>query len=299
MTPDTLVLRPFAKINLTLDVGPRRSDGFHDVRTLMQAIALTDRLVLTRRRGPFTLSTSAAGLPADRSNLVYRAAERLWRAMGRDGQPRDLAVQLSKRIPMAAGLGGGSADAAATLVGAHRLWRAKLPLAALMAIGAELGSDVPFFLCGGTAFGLGRGEDLVPARDAAPLDVVVLTPAFGVSTAEAYRWFDEDGAHGRPAGRRAQTVDLGWPTGPVALFNSLQHPVSRRHPEIEVMVRACLRAGAQGAAMSGSGSAVFGLFTKGEGRRAASTLERRGWTCRLSRTLGLASSRRLMGLAGV
>lgn len=295
ITAPALILRPFAKINLTLHVGARRDDGFHDVRTLMQAIALSDRLVITRRRGPFSLRCTDPSLATDRTNLVARAAAAVWRAMGRDGEPRDLDIALTKVIPMAAGLGGGSADAAATLVGANRLWRARLPVSQLVQLAASLGSDVPFFLCGGAAFATGRGEEIVPVVDSRPLDVVVVKPALGVSTAEAYRWFDESAEVAAPT-RPSSAVDLGWPTGPVLLANSLQGPVATRHPEIGRIVKACLDQGALGAAMSGSGSAVFGLFTKGTGGSAARRLVRPGWAVHAARTLGRRESCRLMGL---
>src|SRR5690348_3351497 len=108
-----LTVHAFAKINLTLDVGPRRPDGFHELRTLLQSIALRDRLTIAPRRGPFVIASRSRGVPTDRSNLVFRAAERLWRTLGRQGDPRDARVRIEKAIPIAAGLGGGSADAAA------------------------------------------------------------------------------------------------------------------------------------------------------------------------------------------
>src|SRR5688572_23778983 len=150
-----LILRPSAKINLTLRVGPVRPDGFHEVRTLMQSVALCDRMTLSARRGPFVLATSAPGIPTDRTNLIAVAAERLWRAIGRSGDPRDVHVRLVKEIPVAAGLGGGSADAAAALVGLNILWDARMSARDLMRLGAGIGSDVPFALHGGTALGAG------------------------------------------------------------------------------------------------------------------------------------------------
>jgi 4-diphosphocytidyl-2-C-methyl-D-erythritol kinase len=290
-----VILRPFAKINLTLDVGPRRPDGFHDVTTVMQAISITDRLVMVRRRGPFVLTTSAPDLPCDRTNLIYRAAAALWRAMGRAGEPRDLEVVIEKRIPMAAGLGGGSADAAGTLVGANRLWRGGFGLPDLIAMAATLGSDVPFFLCGGTGLGTGRGDVLYPLADAAPFEVVVVKPDFGVRTADAYGWFDQ---LAKPVARTGQDtgLELGWPTGPLVLRNSLQGPVSGHHPEIGRIQRALRAAGTVGAAMSGSGSAVFGLFPPGSGTAAAERLQQPGWTVLTGRTLSRRQSGRLMGL---
>jgi len=291
-----VVLRPFAKINLTLDVGPRRPDGFHDVTTVMQAISITDRLVIVRRRGPFALKTSAPDLPSGRGNLIYRAAAALWSAMGRAGEPRDLEVVLEKRIPMAAGLGGGSADAAATLVGVNRLWRGGFSTADLIAMAATLGSDVPFFLCGGTAIGTGRGDVMYPLADAARFDVLVVKPDFGVRTADAYGWFDRSAAPASRA-RKGSGLDLGWPTGPLVLTNSLQRSVSRRHPAIGRIQSALRGEGAVAAAMSGSGSAVFGLFSPGTAvSSAARRLGRPGWTVLSGRTLSRRQSGRLMGL---
>jgi 4-diphosphocytidyl-2-C-methyl-D-erythritol kinase len=215
--------------------------------------------------------------------------------MGRSGEPRNLEVVLEKRIPMAAGLGGGSADAAATLVGANRLWRAGFEPADLMEVAAALGSDVPFFLCGGTAFGTGRGEVLYPLADAVRLDVLVVKPDFGVRTADAYGWFDESG---EPTARTREDsrVDLGWSTGPLVLRNSLQGPVTRHHPAIARVQRALRGEGALGALMSGSGSAVFGLFPLGRAGAAAKRLQRPGWTVLSGRTLSRRQSGRLMGL---
>ena len=235
MTARTLLLRPSAKINLTLRVGPVRPDGFHDLRTLFQSIALGDRLDLTPRRGPLTLETDSERAPGDSTNLVWRAAVLLWSAIGRKGAPAGVAMTLRKQIPVAAGLGGGSADAAAALAGLHALWKGRLARADLMQLAGELGSDVPFFLMGGTALGLGRGEDLYPIADIPRLNLVLIAPSFGISTSDAYRWLDEDRAAGggrRPGDGRSNSLDLGWPTGPVPLVNDLQAPVIRRQTGI-------------------------------------------------------------------
>jgi 4-diphosphocytidyl-2-C-methyl-D-erythritol kinase len=295
-----VTVRAPAKINLTLSVGPRRADGFHDVRTLLQSIALADTLTVSRRRGPFGIDCDAPGVPTDQSNLVWKAAAALWTAAGRTGEPRDTHVKLKKVIPHAAGLGGGSADAAAALVALNRLWTEKFTRADLLRIGATIGSDVPFFLLGGTALGLGRGEDLVPAQDVRRLDVIIIQPAFGVGTADAYRWLDEDRA-GRSTTRASQpgprrSASLGWPTDPVELINDLQGPVSRRHPEIEAMVDACYKTGAEAAAMTGSGSAVFGLFRAGKAAAAARRVRRPGWSIEVTRTLNRREAARRIGL---
>jgi len=292
-----LTLHAPAKINLTLRVGPRRDDGFHDVRTLLQSIALADTLKFTTRKGPFVLVTRTPGVPSDRTNLVWRAAELLWRAIGRTGDPRDVHARLEKSIPTEAGLGGGSADAAATLAGLNVLWEARRSRRDLARLGAELGADVPFFLHGGTALGSGRGDELYPVDDVGRLGIVVIKPSFGVATAAAYGWVDEDRAANLPAAARAlPEIDVGWPTGPIRLVNDLEAPVARRHPMITEMVDALRREGAQGAAMTGSGSAVFGVFSEAQAKRAARRLQRPDWLICLSRTLARREASRRIGL---
>lgn len=294
----TLTLHPPAKINLTLRVGARRDDGFHDVRTLMQSIALGDTLKITSRRGPFVLDARAPGVPADRSNLVWRAAELLWRATGGEGEPRNAHVRLDKAIPSAAGLGGGSADAAAALAGLNLIWEARRSRRDLIRLAAEIGADVPFFLQGGTALGTGRGDEVYPVDDITKLGLVVIKPSFGVTTADAYRWLDDDRearvAEAETEGRRE--IDVGWPSGPVRLANDLESAVARRHPGIQEMISACLREGAMGAAMTGSGSAVFGVFAEVNAKRAARRLQRPDWLVLLTRTLTRREAARRVGL---
>ena len=278
-----ITLRPSAKINLTLHVGRRRGDGFHDVRTVMQSLALSDRLTLARTRGPLRLVVPSGRVTADPTNLVWRAAQIMWRASGRAGDPQGVTMTLDKAIPVAAGLGGGSADAAAALAGLNRLWRARLSPPALLDLAAQLGSDVPFFLVGGTALAMGRGEQLYPLADAARLHVVLIKPAFDVSTADAYRWFDEDPASGGSS--PGQAAEIGWPTGPVQLVNDLQASVSRRHPEIAEMAAGLTAAGAGAAMMSGSGSSVFGIFAKPPRPSALAVLSRPGRQIIVTRTI--------------
>src|SRR5262249_27861878 len=141
-----------------------RPDGFHELRTVFQSVDLHDTLVSSDRPGPFRLRCRTAGVPVDEGNLVWRAAGALWTALGRSGPPIDTTVTLEKTIPMQAGLGGGSADAAAALAGLGRLWGG-VPMTLLREVAAGLGADVPFFLSGGTALGLGRGEEIYPLVD--------------------------------------------------------------------------------------------------------------------------------------
>src|SRR5262245_5782020 len=154
----SVTLLAHAKINLSLRVKGVRADGFHEVQTILQGIDLADRLRITTRRGPLEIQCKTAGVPRDRANLVWRAAELLWHAIGSPGEPRDLVVTIDKSIPVQAGLGGGSSDAAAALLGLRRLWNRRVPDSVLFSVAAALGSDVPYFLVGGTALGLGRGE---------------------------------------------------------------------------------------------------------------------------------------------
>jgi 4-diphosphocytidyl-2-C-methyl-D-erythritol kinase len=280
-----LAVHAFAKINLTLDVGPRRPDGFHELRTLLQSIALRDRLTITPRRGPFVIASRSRGVPTDRSNLIFRAAERLWQALGRQGNPRDVHVKIEKAIPVAAGLGGGSADAAAALRGLNAVWRAGLDGARLVELATELGSDVPFFLLGGTALGTSRGEALYPTEEIRPVGIVLIKPSFGVATADAYRWLDEDRAEGIAGSVNSDQLEIGWPTGPIRLWNDLQAPVARRHPSIADMLDALRRSGARAASMTGSGSTVFGVFPWPVPRTALRRLQRPDWLVVVTRTL--------------
>jgi len=304
-----LVLRPSAKINLSLHLGARRRDGFHEVRTLLQSIALSDTLSITPRAGKFSLAVRSPAVPEGRDNLVWRAAELLWRDLGHAGEPRDVHVRLEKHIPAAAGLGGGSADAAAALVGLNQAWGGKRSRASLFRLAAELGSDVPFFLIGGTALGVGRGEEIYAVDDIKRMGVIVIKPSFGVSTADAYRWYDEaipsadapaasatQLASGTAESTDGRAIDVGWLTGPVRLSNDLQAPVAARHAGIGEMIDACLREGALGAAMTGSGSAVFGLFTEPGARRAMERLQRPDWLVLLTRTLSRQEAGRRMGV---
>lgn len=252
-------VRAYAKINLTLRVGARRPDGYHGLETVFQALALHDTIECRARRGPFAVACDDPAVPADPSNLVWRAARALWRRLGRRGEPTDCAVAIGKRIPLQAGLGGGSADAAATLAALNRLWQGGLTAASLATVGATIGADVPYFFTGGTALGLGRGDDVYPLPDLEPRWVVLACPPFGVSTADAYGWFDADTAAGE-ADDPPAAVLRAWETRALDVRNALQGPVARRHGEIARLVAVLRQGGADAAAMTGSGSTVFGLF---------------------------------------
>ena len=256
----SFTLRAFAKINLSLRVAPGTRDGFHDVQTILQGISLFDRVTCEARRGPFEIRCRMPGVPTDRTNLVWKAAQLLWHAAGRNGEPRDAVVTLQKKIPMQAGLGGGSSNAAAALLGLRRLWKLRVSDGQIHALAARLGSDVPFFLLGGTALGLGRGDEVYPLENLPRYWVVLAIPPFGVATKDAYRWFDAR-KRGRVQFSEARDPKITRPLFPnVPLTNDLEEPVIERHPAIGQLKQRFTERGAFMAAMSGSGSTVFGLF---------------------------------------
>ena len=268
-------------MNLTLGVGPARADGYHQVRTVLQAIDLHDTLTFRARKGAFSITCSEARIPTDSRNLIWKAAYELSRAIGRstvDG----VSVRLEKRIPAEAGLGGGSSDAAAALRALNVIWKAKLDTAALSSVARLVGADVPFFLLGGAAYGSGRGDDLLPLADVRPFHVVIAKPDFGVATSVAYGWFDEDGGV-----QDAPRTLAAWKEAPLSVRNDLEPPVARRHPLVAELVDAFEQSGSAAAAMSGSGSAVFGLFESSiQAARAARAVARPSVRILRGRTLG-------------
>ena len=283
-----VTVRAHAKINLDLRVLGTRPDGFHELRTVFQALALHDTIECVPRPGPFAIECETAGVPLDRSNLVWRAAESLWRSLRREGPVKDMLVRLHKRIPLQGGLGGGSTDAAATLAALAHAWRVALRPNQFVDVAATLGADVPFFLSGGTALGLGRGDEIYPLADLPRHWVVLLIPGFGVASVDAYSWYDaeRDTGHGSMV-REAQYVPGPWPSRAAQMINDLEAPIARHHPEIEQMKTAMRRAGALAAAMSGSGSTVFGLFQKRKDAvLAVERLSGSGWRVILTESLG-------------
>jgi 4-diphosphocytidyl-2-C-methyl-D-erythritol kinase len=268
-------LPAFAKINLRLEVLGRRPDGYHELRTIFQTISLHDDLVFHAAPRP-GIELAVRGNPAlegqpIRSNLVYRAVEALRRELKIHSGVR---IELVKRIPAGRGLGGGSSDAAAALIGYLCFTGCALPAERLMEIAASLGADVPFFLLGGRALGIGRGNEIYPLPDIPGRAVLVVSPReISVPTAEAYRWL-----RARPLTLTKIAADstlwrfcaLCWSPQGGSLSNDFEAAVFRRHPRLAAIKRALLRGGAMEAALAGSGSAVFGLFQHpAQARRAA------------------------------
>jgi 4-diphosphocytidyl-2-C-methyl-D-erythritol kinase len=264
-----------AKVNLFLRVLGRRDDGFHDLQTLVAPISLADRVqVHADADASFrTLALSLVvtggpdltrGIPRDESNLALKAAV----ALAERASVRGFAdVTLEKRVPPAAGLGGGSADAAAVLRILNELWGCRLQPEELREVGVAVGSDVPALMMGGPVLARGRGER-VESVSARSLALVLVTFPFPVATPDAFGWWDEDGSTG-PEGE--EILQAAGPDGDDAslarlLFNDLEGPVIRRHPDIGRAKDLLLEAGARGVVMSGSGPTVVGVLPESSGR---------------------------------
>jgi 4-diphosphocytidyl-2-C-methyl-D-erythritol kinase len=254
------ILPARAKINLHLRVLFRRPDGYHELRTVFQTIDLADTLTLTSRSdGRLSLACDVPEVPVDEHNLCLQAARRLREASGHAGGAH---IDLIKRIPVQAGLGGGSSDAAATLLGLNRLWGLDRTIGELAEIGASLGADVPFFLIGGTALGIGRGDELVPLPDAVGKTVLVVSPPVAVSTAWAYEHLNFI------LTKMPETATIGGlhrvlAQGAVDLRNCTNDFELAVFPEFPLLLRIkhlLLEAGASQAMLSGSGGSLFGLF---------------------------------------
>jgi 4-diphosphocytidyl-2-C-methyl-D-erythritol kinase len=257
----SLRVRSLAKINLDLRVLNKRPDGFHELRTIFQTISLADTIDIEYQRGRTRIDIhSNLNIP---DNLIVRAADSVLRAARSTGRVR---FQLRKRIPLGSGLGGGSSNAAAVLLALPVMLGKPLPLEKLMEIACELGSDVPFFLIGGTAVGLGRGTELYPLPDLAARPALVITPGIHSSTVEAYRALDCTATCDIPFAIVNSFESVAWQmegygSGPDAVCkNDFEPVVFREHSQLKSIKGKLLKLGARPALMSGSGSALFGMF---------------------------------------
>jgi len=251
-----------AKINLSLDVLRKREDGYHEVEMIMTMVDLADRLEMEELpRDTIIISSQAGYIPLDEKNLAFQAAKLV---KDRCGVDKGVYIHLDKRIPVSAGLAGGSTDAAATLRGLNRLWRLGLTDDELRLMAEELGSDVPFCVTGGTAIARGRGEKLEPIPAPPPCWVVLVKPPINVSTADVYGRFRVNEIKRRPQTQAMiQAIERGDFAGVCAsLGNVLEDVTISLHPEVRYIKEAMLRLGADGALMSGSGPTVFALVQK-------------------------------------
>lgn len=260
-----LLAKAYAKINWTLDILGTLPNGYHEMDMLMTSVSIFDTLTLRQSDTLSLVLGDAKRLPADDRNLVLKAAKALQAATG---CTRGAAIRLEKRIPVGAGMGGGSADAAAALVALTRLWKLDLTLAELCEIGLRIGADIPFLLTGGTARVGGIGERITPLCCPKPFWLIAFQPCRGLSTPEVFSAFDAlpKNLIRRPRTDAAQAALLAGDEAELAgaLANALEAVSIQKRPEIGQATAALKEAGALRALMTGSGSAVFGLFTSRE-----------------------------------
>lgn len=267
MSGKALTLPSFAKINLYLRVLGKRDDGFHELCTVFQTVSLHDDLTFTEN-DDMVLTCDDPGIPTGQDNLIVRAANILRQSTG---VTRGAKIHLEKRIPSPGGLGGGSSNAAVTILALARLWDIKLDIEELTRIGTELGSDVPFFFHGGSALGTGRGEMIEPIGQHAEKYLLIVTPEVDVPTREAFARLDAPRLTPEALKSNlivcrfeAESLDLRHTT----LINDFEKSVFEAAPEVRRVKERLLEAGAVQALMSGSGASVFGIFDTQETRQA-------------------------------
>lgn len=262
-------VRSLAKLNLDLRVLHKRTDGFHELRTIFQTISLADTLDIQYQRGPSRIDIQS-NLNIS-GNVIEIAADLVLKTTGKTGR---VGFVLTKRIPLGGGLGGGSTNAAAVLLTLPPLIGKPLPLEKLLELACQLGSDVPFFLLGGTAIGLDRGTELYPLPDRPAQPALIITPEIHSSTPDAYRALARKAEHpGTPSILR-DFQELAW-TGSAAWVNDFETVVFQQHPQLKSIKRKLLSLGAAPALMSGSGSSVFGIFADRVSRDRAVELFRK------------------------
>lgn len=287
-------LRAFAKINLGLKILGKRPDGYHEIRTVYQTIALHDslRLELTSRPG-VVIQCQDPAIPTGPANLIYRIC-RSW--IGARRWKGGVRVELEKCIPAGGGLGGGSSDAAATLLGLERLTGDKLDVQTRFRLLSSLGSDIPFFLLGGRALGCGRGEEVYPLTDLRRKHCLVVYPGFAVSTTEAYR---RAGLKLTTSHKDLKVNTFGvWSQFPLQDWgpaeNDFESFVFAKWPELGKLKSQFIRAGAEIASLTGSGSAIYAIFDSVQQLTQASKLALPGWPVFRTRTLSRREYQRLI-----
>jgi 4-diphosphocytidyl-2-C-methyl-D-erythritol kinase len=302
----TVAVRSFAKINVGLRIGAAREDGFHELLTVYQTIGLHDLVHVSVGRGNgVEIQCADSRVPKDESNTCHRMVEKAMEALRARGR---VIIDIEKRLPVQGGMGGASSNAVAALLGLERALNKSLPAEERLRVAAEVGSDLPLFLLGGTVLGVGRGEQVYPLEDLPATACVVVTPEVGVSTPKAFAEWDRKltapnasdrmGELGRglsvwlgkmysgaPFGRgRAENPLLALVRA--GIKNDFEQVVFPEYPELSVGKRALERAGARYASLSGSGSTLYGLFASKEAARVAVTrLRKQGWAARATVTL--------------
>jgi 4-diphosphocytidyl-2-C-methyl-D-erythritol kinase len=302
----TVRVRSFAKINLGLCIGAARADGFHQLLTVYQTIGLHDVIRVSVGRGSgIEIQCTDPRVPKDASNTCYRIIEKAMQALRGKGR---VVIDIEKRLPVQGGLGGASSNAVAALLGLERVLKKSLAAEERLRIAAEVGSDIPLFLVGGTVLGVGRGEQVYPLEDLRATACVVVTPEMGVSTPKAFAEWDRKLTM---PGASARMVELGrglsaWLSESYSgapfrrgraenpllelvragIKNDFEQVVFPEYPELSEGKRALERAGAKYASLSGSGSTLYGLFASKEAARAAAArLQKQGWAAQATVTL--------------
>ncbi|MBI2678299.1 MAG: 4-(cytidine 5'-diphospho)-2-C-methyl-D-erythritol kinase [Candidatus Koribacter versatilis] len=301
-----LAVHSFAKVNLGLRIGPRRTDGFHELRTVYQTLALHDVIKIDVKPGMgIEIRSKDPRVPTDESNTCYRMTERVLKALK---VRKKVTLCIEKRLPVEGGVGGASSNAVATMLGLERALKVPIPAEVKLRLAAETGSDVPLFLVGGTVLGLGRGEDVYPLPDLPALDCVLVAPEVGISTPRAFADWDKLTASdasdtmnefsrsvwswlcgpttGVPArsGDRAEALLLDLVRA--GIENDFERVVFPQHSELREVKRALERAGASFASLSGSGSSLFGLFpSSAAAEKAAKKLSADGLRAVATKTL--------------
>jgi 4-diphosphocytidyl-2-C-methyl-D-erythritol kinase len=300
VTP-SITLSAFAKINWSLRVIGKRADGYHEIDTVLQTISLHDTLTFQVTDDPqIVLSCDDRSIASDEPNLAWRAAEAV---QSRFRVAQGVKIRLEKRIPARAGLGGGSSDAAATLLGLAHLWRIEIAKDDLLELAANLGTDVAFFLYGGAAWGRGRGNTLAALEDTPDTYFVVLKPKASVSTSKAYEALNSPAlttSDSKIILSSSRADDFSDKVNPDILHNDFEAVAFKLEPEIERTKVALAKAGAKATLLAGSGSAVFGIFdNKDAQERAIQAIElETGWRAFPCKTVGRRQYRSAMGPAG-
>jgi len=306
----SVTVRSFAKINLGLYIGPPRPDGFHELRTVYQTIGLYDRITVGVRPGAgIEIESADSRVPTDATNTCYRIVERAMAALGAKGR---VTVEIEKRLPVQGGLGGASANAVATLLALERALKKRLPQADRLRIAAEVGSDLPLFLVGGTALGVERGEAVFPLPDLPAIPCVIVTPEIGVSTPRAFADWDRkvaekltvsapsdrinrfghvlsawlSDASGASARSRSRAESPLLDLVRTGIENDFERVVFPQYPELRDFKSVLEGAGALYASLSGSGSALYGLFrTRDAAKRAVARLKKAGVPAQATSTM--------------
>lgn len=248
-----------AKINLYLDVLGLRKDGYHEIRTIYQSISLSDEIEFEPCKNEISLNCDDKRIPADETNLAFKSAKLL---KDFSKAKKGVRIKLLKKIPSEAGLGGGSSNAAVTLFSLNKLWKLDLPLETLLLLASKIGSDVPFFLIGGTAIGIGRGEEVYPLKDISRKTILLIYPDEKVNTKEAYQKIDRVLTEGKSS-FKISSIAFNLEAGffrSEDMFNRFEEVVFESYERIKYLREEMVKCGLKGAMMSGSGSTLFAIL---------------------------------------